>query len=47
MGRDYAGIILENTDKGLVLSQVECKKQIKENRNRQMLLWIFLKILFI
>lgn len=25
MGRDYAGLILENTDKGLVLSQVECK----------------------
>ena len=29
MGRDYAGIILENTDKGLVLSQVECKKADK------------------
>ncbi|WP_203558337.1 glycoside hydrolase 43 family protein [Bacteroides sp. 224] len=26
MGMDYAGLILENTDKGLVLSQVECKK---------------------
>ena len=25
MGRDYAGLFLENTDKGLVLSQVECK----------------------
>lgn len=34
MGRDYAGLILENTDKGLVLSQIECKKQIKEKRNR-------------
>ena len=29
MGRDYAGIILENTDKGLVLSQVECKRADK------------------
>lgn len=26
MGRDYAGLILENTDNGLVLSQVECLK---------------------
>ncbi|NDV81243.1 glycoside hydrolase 43 family protein [Bacteroides sp. 51] len=26
MGMDYAGLILENTDKGLVLTQVECKK---------------------
>lgn len=26
MGMDYAGIILENTESGLVLSQVECKK---------------------
>lgn len=26
MGRDYAGLVLENTDKGIVLSQVECKK---------------------
>lgn len=26
MGRDYAGLILENTDKGVVLSQVECIK---------------------
>ena len=26
MGMDYAGLILENTEKGLVLSQVECKK---------------------
>ncbi len=29
MGRDYAGLILENTDKGLVLSQVECIKAEK------------------
>ena len=29
MGRDYAGIILENTDKGLILSQVECKRADK------------------
>ena len=29
MGRDYAGLILENTDKGLVLSQIECKKADK------------------
>ncbi len=28
-GMDYAGIILENTDNGLVLSQVECKKADK------------------
>ena len=27
--RDYAGLILENTDKGLVLSQIECKKADK------------------
>lgn len=26
MGRDYAGLILENTDKGLVLSQIDCIK---------------------
>ena len=26
MGMDYAGIVLENTENGLVLSQVECKK---------------------
>lgn len=26
MGMDYAGLIMENTEKGLVLSQVECKK---------------------
>lgn len=26
MGMDYAGIILENTESGLALSQVECKK---------------------
>lgn len=26
MGRDYAGLILENTQEGLTLSQVECKK---------------------
>ena len=26
MGMDYAGLILENTDKGLILSQVECLK---------------------
>lgn len=26
MGMDYAGIVLENTESGLVLSQVECKK---------------------
>ena len=26
MGMDYAGLILENTDKGLTLSQVECLK---------------------
>lgn len=26
MGMDYAGLVLENTDKGIVLSQVECKK---------------------
>lgn len=26
MGMDYAGLILENTEKGIVLSQVECKK---------------------
>lgn len=25
MGRDYAGLVLENTDKGISLSQVECK----------------------
>ena len=29
MGRDYAGLILENTDKGLVLSQVACPKADK------------------
>ena len=29
MGRDYAGLILENTKEGLVLSQVECKKADK------------------
>lgn len=29
MGRDYAGLILENTDKGLVLSQVECLRADK------------------
>ena len=26
MGRDYAALVIENTDKGLVLSQVECRK---------------------
>lgn len=26
MGMNYAGIVLENTENGLVLSQVECKK---------------------
>lgn len=34
MGMDYAGLILENTDKGLVLSQVSCKRQIKERRKQ-------------
>ena len=29
MGLDYAGLILENTDKGLMLSQVECPKAEK------------------
>lgn len=29
MGLDYAGLILENTDNGLVLSQVACKKADK------------------
>ena len=29
MGMDYAGLILENTDKGLVLSQLNCKKADK------------------
>ena len=29
MGRDYAGLILENTKDGLVLSQVECKSADK------------------
>lgn len=29
MGYDYAGLIIENTDKGLVLSQVECVKADK------------------
>lgn len=29
MGMDYAGLILENTDKGLTLSQVECMKADK------------------
>ena len=29
MGRDYAGLVLENTDKGLVLSQVECDRADK------------------
>ena len=29
MGLDYAGLILENTDKGLILSQVECPKAEK------------------
>ena len=29
MGLDYAGLILENTDKGLVLSQVSCLKADK------------------
>ena len=29
MGRDYAGLILENTDKGLVLSHVECLRADK------------------
>ena len=29
MGMDYAGLILENTDKGLVLSQVSCLKADK------------------
>lgn len=28
-GMDYAGLILENTDEGLMLSQVECKKAEK------------------
>ena len=31
MGMDYAGLILENTDKGLVLSQLNCKKADKLN----------------
>lgn len=26
MGMDYAGLVVENTDNGLVLSQVECLK---------------------
>ena len=29
MGREYAGLVLENTDKGLVLSQVECDRADK------------------
>ena len=29
MGRDYHGLVLENTDKGLVLSQVECDRADK------------------
>lgn len=29
MGRDYAGLVLENTKEGLVLSQVECKSADK------------------
>lgn len=31
MGLDYAGLILENTGEGLVLSQLECKKADKGN----------------
>lgn len=29
MGMDYAGLLIENTEKGLVLSQAECKKADK------------------
>lgn len=32
MGMDYAGIILENTENGFVLSQVECKKADKGSK---------------
>lgn len=31
MGMDYASIVIENTDKGLILSQVECLKADKGN----------------
>lgn len=34
MGRDYAGLVLENTDKGLVLSQVECDRADKANQKK-------------
>lgn len=37
MGLDYAGLILENTDKGLMLSQVECPKAEKARPNRSTL----------
>ena len=32
MGMDYAGLVIENTDEGLVLSQVECLKADKGNK---------------
>ena len=36
MGLDYAGLILENTDKGLVLSQVSCPQSRQRYfRNRK------------
>jgi len=34
MGMDYAGLILENTDKGLVLSQVVCNKADREGTEK-------------
>lgn len=34
MGRDYAGLVLENTEKGLVLSQVDCKNAEKGTPER-------------
>ncbi|KAA6351551.1 Xylan 1 3-beta-xylosidase [termite gut metagenome] len=52
MGLDYAGLILENTDKGMMLSQVECKKadkgtpeQVNETINPKDST-IYLKVLF-
>lgn len=35
MGMNYAGIVLENTENGLVLSQVECKKADRGGKDRK------------
>ncbi len=53
MGRDYGGLILENTEKGITLSQVVCEKADeggKEKTNASLIIpageWMYLRVVF-